>query len=284
METFEREWLRLRERYDHTDRSGRLAARFAAAVGANPCVLDLGCGTGSNLRYLAPRLGADQSWLCLDHDPALLEVAASEIAAWGERRGLVHERPGPVMRLRGRRTSLDVSLIVRDLSDPRRAFGLDEVDGLTASAFLDLVSSDWVDGLVGRVSKTPLPLLFALSYDGRMEWRPEAEDDALVRERFNRHQRTDKGFGEALGPDATSALADRLGRFGFAIRLSKSDWRLDGSDRPLLEAFMRGLIGAVREIEDDARLAAWSEHRSRQLARGELDLTVGHLDFLALPA
>jgi SAM-dependent methyltransferase len=281
---FAEQWLRLREPYDHAARSGALAARFAAAVGEAPRILDLGCGTGSNLRYLSPRLGDAQTWLCFDHDPALLASAAFRIARWGDERGLAHTRPGPRLHLRGTRTGLDVLLMKRDLSNPRRAFGLEDVDGVTASALLDLTSADWLDRLARRLGKARVPVLFALSFDGRLEWRPSSPDDETIRARFNAHQHTDKGFGPALGPDAAAHLADRLEGQGFRVRLSPSDWRLDAADRPLLATFSDGLTEAVRAVEDDALSARWCDLRREQLRRDRLHLTVGHLDLLGLPA
>ena len=72
---FDERWLALREPCDHAARSGALAARFVEAVGPSPRLVDLGAGTGSNLRYLAPRLPTAQRWLLVDHDPALLRQA-----------------------------------------------------------------------------------------------------------------------------------------------------------------------------------------------------------------
>lgn len=283
MSGFEQAWLALRERYDHTDRSGLLAARFAAAVGPGPRLIDLGCGTGSNLRYLAPRLGPDQTWLCLDNDPELLAAAAVAISRWAARHGLEQSAPGRRMQLRGTGLGLDVALIRRDLRNVRRAFSLNGVDGLTASALLDLVSADWLDTLAWRIDKARTPVLFALTYDGRVEWHPRLEADEMMRHRFNAHQRTDKGFGPALGPDATSWLADRLQAHGWHVRLARSDWRMDASDRPLLEAFFEGFGRAAREIEFDTALASWEEARRQQLETGRLRLMVGHSDILGLP-
>src|SRR5512145_1693947 len=45
---------------------------FVARAGATRSVVDLGAGTGANLRYLAPRLGSPQDWLAVDSDPVLL--------------------------------------------------------------------------------------------------------------------------------------------------------------------------------------------------------------------
>lgn len=283
MATFPEHWLRLREPHDHAARSEVLAAGFAAAVGAAPRIVDLGCGTGSNLRYLSPRLGGTQTWLCFDHDPALLARAAREIARWADERGLARTSPGTELHLRGTRGGVDVQFMKRDLSDPRRAFGLRDVDGVTASALLDLTSADWLDHVAHRIAKARMPVLFALSFDGRLEWHPSSPDDETIRLRFGAHQRTDKGFGPALGPDAAVHLAVRLERQGFRVRLSRSDWRLDAVERPLLAGVIDGLAQAIREIEDDALLAGWCELRREQLKRGDLRLMVGHLDLLGLP-
>src|SRR5438874_8082377 len=61
-------WLALREAADHAARSDRLARAAAGAIrGRTPVrIVDLGCGTGSNLRYLAPRLPPPQRWLLVD--------------------------------------------------------------------------------------------------------------------------------------------------------------------------------------------------------------------------
>ena len=123
----------------------------------------------------------------------------------------------------------------------------------------------------------------ALSFDGRLSWRPGLAEDEQVRARFLRHQRRDKGFGPALGPHAAAHLAARLEALGHEVAVETSDWRLGAADRPLLEAMLEGVIAAAGEIRQDEALAGWAARRRRQLAQGELRLTVGHLDLLALP-
>ncbi|MGH6901583.1 MAG: SAM-dependent methyltransferase, partial [Geminicoccaceae bacterium] len=83
MSGFDAAWLALREPCDNAARSAALAGRFAAALGAEPRLVDLGCGAGSNLRYLAPRIRGPQRWRCVDHDPVLLNAARSALLDWG---------------------------------------------------------------------------------------------------------------------------------------------------------------------------------------------------------
>ena len=257
MSRFPADWLRLRELCDHASRSADLAAEFASAVGPSPRLVDLGCGTGSNLRYLAPRLPAGQQWLLVDHDPALLEAAR-----------LTPERPGPEVRFQ----ALDLARRLPDLAG---------CTGITASALLDLASAAWLDRLArwcrGR------PVLIALTVDGRLNWQPAADRDEWVGQRFRAHQRTDKGFGPALGAAAAGYFAGRLKAQGERVTIATSDWRLGAPETGLLAAMLDGIVGAAAAI-DAALPERWVALRRRQLAAGELHLTVGHVDLLALPA
>jgi hypothetical protein len=249
---FQADWLQLREPYDHAARSASLAAEFAGALGPAPRLIDLGAGTGSNVRYLAPRLPADQHWMLVDHDRALLEQARLSLES---------------SKIDARFQALDLAQELPDLADR---------DGITASALLDLASAAWLDRLARRCRGRPL--LIALTFDGRLDWQPPASEDETIRQRFLAHQRTDKGFGPALGADAASYFARRLEAQGHRVATAASDWRLRPADAPLLGATLEGIIAALDEPP-----ASWIALRRRQLVAGRLRLTVGHVDLLALP-
>jgi SAM-dependent methyltransferase len=278
---FDASWLALREPYDHAARSAALADRFAKAVGEAPRLLDLGCGTGSNLRYLAPRIAGPQRWLCIDHDPALLEAARTALQDWGNReRGASRDARADGLTLARPGGDILVGLAPGDLARGRVP-ALDAVTGVTASALLDLTSAAWLDEFAVRCRRTPL--LMALSFDGRLAFEPAAPEDDEVSRRFVVHQRTDKGFGPALGPDAAAHLAERLAAAGCTVRLEAADWRLGSADAALLRTTFAGIVAAARAIEHDPVLERWATARGQQLTAGDLRLTVGHLDLLALP-
>jgi SAM-dependent methyltransferase len=275
------DWLSAREPYDHAARSAGLADRFAAALGPTPCLLDLGCGTGSNLRHLAPRIAGPNRWRCVDNDPAVLQAAPQALRRWAGERGWATRRDGEDLVLAPPTGEIVVTFALRDLA---RAGGLDDHDvtGVTASALLDLTSAAWLDSLA--VACHGRPLLMALSFDGRLAFEPAAPEDEEVWEQFRAHQRTDKGFGPALGPDAAAYLAKQLGARGCAVTMERADWRLGPCDQALLRATLDGTIEAVREIVSTDGLQRWAARRREQLASGDLRLTVGHVDLLALPA
>lgn len=271
---FDASWLALREAVDHRSRSAALLAPLAEAwrLGAWRRVVDLGSGTGSNLRYLSPRLPSPQSWTLVDHDASLLAraVRAGTRAAEGSQ----GSAPGPSVELAVRTGGLeDVGL---------EAAG--EADLVTASALLDLVSETWLADLAERCARTGAAALLALSYDGTIRWSgPAHPDDHLVRDAVNRHQMGDKGLGLALGP-AAGAVAERLFReAGYRTWLRPSPWVLTAEDHPLARALVEGWSEAARAVRpaERERIRAWARHRVHSLPSGTL--TVGHLDLLALP-
>ena len=176
---FAEAWLALREPADHAARSRTLAARFAATQGPGPLVVDLGAGSGSNLRYLAPLLAPGQRWLLVDHDPVLLAAAAVSAGATG-------------------------AAACRALDLARGLPAVPGMTGVAAAALLDLTSAAWLDELARWCGDRPV--LMALSVDGRLAWQPADRRRRAIRQHFFAHQRADKGFGPALGPAAAAHL------------------------------------------------------------------------------
>jgi SAM-dependent methyltransferase len=262
-EVFDAEWLRLREPVDHRSRARALVSllRREGCRRGWSRVVDLGAGTGSNVRFLAARIPWARRWAVVDHDPGLLER--------------IHE-PGPDRTLRR---------VVGDLADE----GLDAVDGadlVTASALLDLVSRPWLEALCRRCAEDGAAAYFALSYDGRVVWEAPDGDDAFVLDAVNRHQRKDKGLGGALGPEASDVAEALFREAGYRTWSRPSPWRLAApDDTALAHRLVDGWVEAALETEPsaEARIRRWASRRRDDIAIGRTDLQVGHLDLLALP-
>ncbi len=74
-------WLDVREAADAAARSRALVplVRRQLAGRSRVVIHDLGSGTGSMARWLAPQLPGPQHWILYDHDPDLLEHCAAEV-------------------------------------------------------------------------------------------------------------------------------------------------------------------------------------------------------------
>lgn len=265
-ESFDADWLALREPADHAARPDALLASLRAGLArreqTGPLgVTDLGSGTGSNLRYLAPRLPVPQHWRLVDHDAGLLRRAVAPVAGVGIDRwvGDLAAHPGAALSCR--------TVLV------------------TGAALLDLVSERWLARLLTACADQGTMVLFALSFDGRIRWSDSHPLDAELEDAVNRHQRSDKGFGPALGPTAAAVCGARLKALGYQVESCTSDWRIDVDQAALGAALITGWVGAARAMapERAADLRAWGVARAEALARGEVELTVGHRDVLGLP-
>jgi hypothetical protein len=157
-------------------------------------------------------------------------------------------------------------------------------DLVTASALLDLVSDAWVSALAGQCSAAGALALFTLSYDGRITFHPDDAADERVRALVNRHQRTDKGFGPALGPDAARVTADRLRACGYAVHVDRSDWVLSPAHGELQRELIEGWTSSAIAVApaDASRLREWRARRLALLETGESALVVGHEDIAAI--
>ncbi|MEV6840565.1 trans-aconitate methyltransferase [Streptomyces sp. NPDC051133] len=263
------EWLQLREGPDAAARAVQSLDPLRRRLTDLPhragglVVHDLGCGTGSMGRWLAPRLDGAQHWVLHDRDPYLLHfaaVAAPRSAADGSR-VTVETRRG------------DVSLLTPD--------ALAGASLVTASALLDVLTAEEVIALAGACAGAGCPALLTLSVAGRVELTPADPLDAEITEAFNAHQRR----GGLLGPDAVTLACEAFSERGATVRVHPSPWRLGPAESALTEQWLRGWVGAAVEQRPELRDRAERYLRDRlaACAAGELRVVVHHSDLLALP-
>lgn len=302
MTGFSADWLTLREPFDEAARAlawpalGRhvdaLRPHATSGLPLPLSVLDLACGTGANLRALAPRLGGAQTWRLVDHDPALLAALPHAMARWAREHGYridTGQGQGAGLRIEGAGFSAKLVTVCVDLASGLDSIALGQPDLITASALLDLVSAGWLDKLINQASGAGTAVLCALTVDGRTEWQPPDAADATVHRLFAQNQRRDKGLGPALGPAAGSHADRCLAAAHYAVVQARSDWMIDAAgDQPhapaMLAAMIEGMADAAIAQQPDAfdDVRAWQARRMASI--GHTHLRVGHVDLMALPA
>jgi SAM-dependent methyltransferase len=286
-ESFDGDWLDLREPFDAMARNPGLATQLAAALPQRPRILDLGAGTGSLLRWLGHFIGRAQAWTLVDADAALIERAFDTIAdraasaGWGvtvpgKRTLLVHS-PRGAWRVEG---------LVADLREAPANLPLHAVDAVVNTALCDLVSEAWVERMAAACAARRLPFYAALNVTGRERFAPPHRDDALVARGFARDQARDKGFGGvALGARAPAAIEAAFAARGYAVHRAPSDWVIPRTAPAMAVALSDGHANAAmaRERRSAKRVARWMLDRAGQARDLRLSVRVGHADLLALP-
>ena len=280
------QWLALREPVDAASRSERLMRTIADAVQRHDPlqVLDLASGTGSNIRYLMDRLPARrQRWLAADHSPTLLTELPIRISQWGAALGYDVDTSHGSAVIRHERLECHVETRQLDLDTlPSELFAGRHL--VTASALLDLVSESWLTLLASRCRAAGAAALFTITYNGRSTCSPSEPEDDIVRDLFNRHQRTDKGLGgPAAGPDAARYAVRAFADAGYQVETDASDWVLGPDDAELQRQLIEGWAQASTEIAPDAAsmIADWRSRRIQHLESGISHLVVSHHDIAA---
>ena len=284
MSEFDAGWLDQRVAADRAARSNELLDRLALTVierEVQRCI-DIASGTCANLRAIADRLGAEQYWRAVDRDAALLAAFESRTSQWAAAQAgsiAVGERTIAVA-MPGRR--IEIERVQIDLASRLDELEFDQRTLVTASAFLDLVGSRWLALLVARCRAARPVVYIALTYDGVAECEPSHPDDQWIVATVNRHQRTDKGFGPALGPDAAAVAARAFADAGFEVQSERRDWQLGAAEVSLQASLFDGWAAATRELEPHqaGRIASWRDARRAHLAAGRSRVRVGHRDLL----
>ena len=278
MSGFAPDWLALREPADVRARASGpangLATRFIGHAEAS--VVDLGCGTGSNLRATSQLLPDRQSWRLVDHDARLLAAARETLAAWAD--GAEHHADGTLALTKGRQR-IAVTFAEADLAgDLEGALG-PRADLVTASALFDLCSPDFIRRFAQSIAERRSIFYTVLTYNGIQHWTPRRPADNAMTSAFHAHQMRDKGFGPSAGPTAPSHLAEQFNLAGYLVEEGDSPWRLQAPrDKALIDELARGFAEAVAETGkvDKRTVETW-----RQIAHTGAE--TGHTDTLAVP-
>jgi hypothetical protein len=263
------QWLRLREPADAASRSTDLARRAVRLMaGPTPAVVhDLGCGSGSMGRWLAPMLDSPQHWVLHDRDADLLEVAAGDpprAAADGAAVGVETRR------------------------DDLTRLGPDDLAGaslITASALLDMLTAAELVRFVASCVEAACPVLVTLSVTGRARLNPADPLDAVLAAAFDDHQRRTTGGRTLLGPDAARTAVGAFDALGSRVEVRPSPWQLGADHGALISQWLGGWVGAAVEQRPELAQAGarYLAHRRADLEHGRLAVTVPHVDLLAVP-
>jgi hypothetical protein len=263
------DWLDLREPEDAVARSMDLARAAAALLTEGPVVVhDLGSGTGSMMRWLAPLLPGPQSWFLHDWSSLLTGQAIAQARP--------SDRDNAEISVFGRTGNL-VDLSAEDLAGASL---------VTASALLDVMTSPEIHTIVGACIAARAPALFSLSVTGGVHFDPADECDAAFENAFNAHQLRDANGRRQLGRYGAPIACGLFAEAGWQVRKTTTQWRLNHHQSGLLGEWFCGWVEAAAEQDPQLRTEVdrYRGDRLAQIELGGLSVLVDHVDVLAWPS
>lgn len=250
------DWLRIRETLDGRSRSSRLAQEFMALASKAHLIIDIACGTGTNYRYLSRQSDSAVSWLCVDNDRDYLEIAA-EIQA-----------------------SDTIRFEIIDLVSDLDLLPIEGEVAITASAFLDLTSKEWIERFACLAAQNLM--LISTTASGAPIWHPADDLDETIEACLQSHRMANHGFGPAAGLSAAALLAQQLTTRDCVVNLDTSNWFLDDLDRDVLTVLVDSVHRRVSSSLPGDQADRWAQARHQQNREGVLKLTVPHRDLLSV--
>lgn len=280
MNDFPPEWLQQRERVDLQARDtallDSLRTRFRAAGRTTVC--ELGAGTGSLLRALAPQLSERQEWRLIDSDLDNLAAARATLAGWAD---AALERDSDLLLHRGSQ-EIAVRFEQRNLAEEIRSL-LGDAQLVAASALFDLAGPAWLGELASALVVNRQSFYASLTFCGDIEVEPLHPLDAAIALAFAAHQRSDKGLGGvAAGPTAHDLLVAALRAAGAEVQEGDSSWHLAEDEQALMHRMIDdyAAVALATGLLPSAAVTAW---RAQHLA-GCRRLSIGHRDlFMTWP-
>lgn len=254
---FDPGWLTCRASYDDIARDPGLEAQARRIWRPGSSVMDLGCGTGNNIAYLAARWPEVEQWTGVDHDPVLLAAAERRFSA----------------------EDLPFTGICAGLGELGAWADREQPSLMVANAVFDLFLPAEIDEFFRLLQQWKCPLWTTLLYTG-MSWDPALPEESWVIGWYEAHMQRPRTGGAGLGPAAPGYLANCAEALGGIASLAPSRWEIPAEDQRMqgyLLGFMEEAVGEMMTSGEEAkRLADWLA--ARRLAPGHL--TVTHQDLL----
>lgn len=268
--SFSADWLTLREPADHAARNKGILSLVADYFYGKQVVniTDIGCGTGSNLRGMFHALPPLQNWLLVDYDEKLLTAAREKLSEWAD--AVLETSPFVIQKSD---KIIEITFLQADLNKQLNVVLGYKTDLLTAAAFFDLCSKQWINGLVTQLKLRNIAFYTTLTYDGIEEWSPSHSQDAAALATFHAHQKTDKGFGLSEGPKANQTLMEAFEKVSYQNHTGKSPWII--TEKQLMNALLNGSFNALEELKPKA-FNEWKKQHERAT-----QLIVSHDDLFA---
>jgi len=283
---FDPNWLQERYRFDEEARNKQLewtcVNQFAFRDHVQ--IVDLGSGTGANLRYYVEQFPQDQTWFCVEEDIALKVPFWEQVQKMALDLDYAIEHEGVRMKLTKPGHEVLIHFVHGNLLKVGELVDLLRTDLVLANAVFDLFSKEQFTGLVQVLSHHSLSLLFTLNYAG-MDFSTATDADDHYIEQYNAHMQREQAFGRGMGPASSREMEAVLKEALAQVEVGESLWQIGSQEQAMMSYLLGFFDGALSDwwVKEAERLAFqnWLSEKKKHVAEKALSAEVYHLDILA---
>ena len=282
---FSKSWINMRVDYDNISRSTVLVDHINKLSQEHDIdLIDLYCGSGNFLIWSLDKNILFNNCILVDHDIKLLKSIKSNLRT--------HLRP--MYSIQSNTNNLDLLIkknneilstisIKKNDCDSYRCSS-EKYHVISYSAALDIMPKPSIASALKRIKKNNI-LYFSLCFNGKVRWTPTNTFDRYILTFFNNHQRSDKGFGKALGYKSIEFIKQKAGKLNLNITVKDSPWIIKNKfdkDKVFMKRYLLDIKKSLFHMEgiDKDILRKWYQDKKSQIDNKKIQLYVGHNDIL----
>ena len=282
---FSKSWINMRIQYDLKSRSDLLIQYLKKNYSNYDMeLLDMCCGSGSFLIWSIKNKILFSKCTLLDYDMKLLKSIKSNLRKNLPKSFIIKSNSNN-MNLILKKDNLISSSIIIKKNDCNKFNGkTKKFHVISYSAVLDFMSKSSIIKSLKKCNDNNA-IFFSLCFNGKVRWTPTNTFDKYILSFFNKHQRTDKGFGTALGSKSIEFVKRTANLLDINVTTKNSPWLIynkSDRDKIFLHRYLLDIKKALFHIEgiDKDILRKWYQDKKYDIENKSIKLSVGHQDIL----
>ena len=283
------QWLAHRYACDAEARHPEIEHKFLAFFEQHQTalkVVDVGSGTGANVRYYFDHIPHAQEWTLIEQNGSLRDECRRSLAAFAKEQGYDWQERDDTFRLADAQKTATIRLVPGRIEHIEQLADLSQTDVVTANAVFDLLSYEHFDTLVGTLARHNVCLLATLNYY-ETSFLPFSEEDYRFTRWYHLHMKRPQPTGIAMGPDCSEEMLDVLAEHHMMIEQEGSQWHLKQHATTMHHYLLHFIEHAVAELslstDEQHDFDAWLSHKKTLCRQRKLEIIVDHSDIFAYP-
>ncbi len=284
--SFDPNWLETRYRFDSSARKNstekKMLDHFSSLANIN--IVDIGAGTGNNVRYYASFLPQNQNWLLLDSDSDLNSQSLVLLSQWAKKNHWSYQLSENELRFQVATKTVTVKTKLGSLLELNKLVDLAKVNLITANAVFDLFSSLQWKNFLSQLIPFSLPLLATLNYS-EMNFFPFCEINQKYIDIYNQHMTRKQKFGKAMGPDCAEQMSHVLTQYNYSTITGQSNWVINTKENFMLHFLIGFMEKSVEEMIsaplEKKAFQQWVIKKRKEIEESRLEAKVHHIDIFA---